>query len=36
VDAAERALAQTLEEIEIGVRFKAQQGKRLSEWLRRR
>jgi puromycin-sensitive aminopeptidase len=33
VDAAERALAQTVERVEIGIRFKAQQGERLREWL---
>lgn len=33
VEAAERALAQTVERIEIGIRFKAQQGNRLREWL---
>ena len=36
VDAAERALAQTVEQIEIGISFKAKQGQQLSAWLRRR
>ena len=36
VDAAERTLAQTVEQIEIGIRFKEQQAQRLSAWLRAR
>jgi hypothetical protein len=36
VAAAERALAQTLEFIEIGIRFKAHQQKALSQWLNSR
>ena len=36
VDAAERALAQTVEQIDMGIVFKAQQEQRLSAWLRGR
>jgi len=34
VEAAERALLQTLEFIEIGVRFKKEQGPRISTWMK--
>jgi len=36
VEAAERALLQTLEFIEIGILFKAEQGPRLSAWMKAR
>ncbi len=36
VEAAERALLQTLEFIEIGIRFKKEQGNRLATWMKAR